>query len=297
MNTTSFIRGLAIFLTLVLSSILSAVALAEVQTFAVIGDAGHWNSRARAARDSILNSKVKRLILPGDNIYDITKTYASIWENWTSKELELDVVAIGNHRKTFAEEVAFFKMPGQFYEKISGNVRFLVLNSDNTKNVNEQITWLKGKLAEPAPIFTLLVFHHPPATVSRFHPWTEKEDFQKQLRPLLLKHKDVINAVLVGHDHQAQLFNFGPIPVIVSGAVWEARETRATNGVMEDNIAITTHWINKSGTFYWTRLDFNDEDQTLWVNFVRTDKDEVSCSILLKRGQDILKRPNCAEVK
>jgi 3',5'-cyclic AMP phosphodiesterase CpdA len=280
------------FLPILVVLLTAASAFAEVQTYAVIGDAGHWNKNAQAVRDSILKSQVSHLILPGDNLYDITKSYDWVWSNWSSAGLQFDVVALGNHFKSYAEEMAYFQMPSENYEKIFDNVRFLVLNSNNVKTAEAQVLWLKEKLAEPAPLFTLLVFHHPPATISRYHSWQEKEKFQTLLRPLLLKHADIIDAAIVGHDHQAQLFTFGPLPVIVSGAVWEGRNTVPTNTTMEGKIAIQTHWINKEG-YYWVRLDLNDQDQTLWVNFVRGDKDEVSCSILLKKGKAPQRRANC----
>jgi 3',5'-cyclic AMP phosphodiesterase CpdA len=277
---------------LLLAALYSFSLAAEIQTFAVIGDAGQWNKRSESVRDSILASNVRRLILPGDNIYDLTKTYEQVWSPWSSKGLEFDVVAIGNHRKSYQEEVEFFKMPGEYFEKISGNLRFLVLNSDNTKNVDAQITWLSEKMAEPSPLFTIVVFHHPPATISRFHSWQEKENFQKKLRPILIANSAKINAILVGHDHQASLFTFGQIPVIVSGAVWESRAAQAANHVMDGKLEIKTHWVN-SGGFYWVRLDLNDEDQSLLVNFIRTDVAGVSCTILLKRNEAPSLRPNC----
>ena len=50
------------------------------QRFAVIGDAGYWNSTP-SVKNSIISSGVKNLILPGDNLYDTPKNMM-MFGNW-----------------------------------------------------------------------------------------------------------------------------------------------------------------------------------------------------------------------
>ena len=260
-------------------------------SYGVIGDAGHWNVNAQKVRDSILRSGIKKLILPGDNLYDTNLEYQDVWANWTNVGLKPHVVALGNHHKSIEAELAFFKMPKSYYSIVEENIRFIILDSETLTNLDEQFTFLKNELENSTETFNILVFHHPSATVSYRHGWKEREAFHLKILPLLLKYQNRIQLIINGHDHIASLFSFGMIPSLVSGAVFESIPAPVFEYERFDGISIKTRWANTEG-FYWARLDFDSKNKRIWVNFVRSDLDEVSCSILLLPGS-ILRRSNC----
>ena len=86
--------------------------------------------------------------------------------------------------------------------------------------------------------------------------------------------------------HLATMFLFDKIPVIVSGAIFESRPAPAFNYLLDENISIKTQWVNKEG-FYWVRMDVDEQREAVWVNFIRADIDEVSCSILIYQNISI----------
>ncbi|MES2803664.1 MAG: hypothetical protein V4654_14325, partial [Bdellovibrionota bacterium] len=153
-----FILGFVIsFLTLTVS--------AEELKFAVLGDAGRWNTNAQIVQTSILKYNTHRLIMPGDNLY--SGTYEKVWAPWKSAGFTYDVIAIGNHTLGYAKEVKFFEMPGEFFSKsyLNGDLQFLVLNSDNTANVNQQMTWFEQQLQNSTAKQVFVVYHHPSLTI------------------------------------------------------------------------------------------------------------------------------------
>lgn len=254
--------------------------LAQAGSFAIVGDAGRWNSTTRGTRDSIARAGVTQLILPGDNLYDAELKYADAWNPWLEAGLTFDVVAIGNHRRTTREEVAYFNMPGEYYAKRFGAVRFFVLNSDNDWTARTQASWLDGQLAAAsASDFNFVVFHHPPATISGEHRWEERPRFQTALLPVLDRHAAKIRALLVGHDHFASLVDFGGMPMVVSGAGWEAREAEPVDSNQRGR-RVRTEWLYDRGP-YWTRLDVNESTREVWIHFIRTDTNVLKCSVRL----------------
>ncbi len=271
---------------------LTTSAKATTHTFAILGDAGVWNSNSRRIRDSILDSRIKAMILPGDNLYEPDRDYADVWSPWQAKGLEFPIVALGNHYKSYSEEMAYFGMPGEFYAKTYPGFRFIVLNSDNPRNVGEQYEFARTQLAQADEKFVFLVYHHPTFTVSRRHGWQEREAFQRGMRQLLRRYADKITAVIVGHDHIASLVQVDEIPMIVSGAAFEQIPTRPVSYV-DDGFQIGTRWLFRSGP-HWVRLDVDpDEGEHVWINFVRTDRNEVVCSARIAPRPFVL-RENCA---
>ena len=264
------------------------------QTYGIIGDAGHWNEYSKNVRDSILHSGVKKLILPGDNIYDTSLQYTDVWGPWLSENLKPFVVGLGNHHRSIEEEIEFFNMPGKYYSIIEQSIRFIVLDSETLSELDEQAIFLKRELEKSEETFNVVVFHHPPATVSYRHGWKEREAFHLKMKPIFDQFNEKISLIINGHDHIASLFTFGEIPVVVSGAVFETRPAPAFSYTRElDGVKVKTVWGNSEG-FYWVRLDFDPKRKRIWVNFVRSDEEQVSCSILLLPKQ-ILRRQNCFE--
>ena len=280
---------ISIKLFLILSFCFSSISYSH--TYSVIGDAGVWNNFSRQVRDSIMSSNIKKLILPGDNIYITSQEYEEVWGPWLDNGLQFSVVALGNHHRSIEEEIEFFNMPGKYFSKVENNIRFIVLDSETLTELDKQASFLNEELQQSNEMFNVIVFHHPMATISYRHGWKEREAFHLKMKPIIEKHKRKINLIINGHDHLASLFTFNDIPVIVSGAVFESRPAPAFNYTREDGSEVVTKWTNDQG-FYWVRLDFDESKNRLWVNFVRSDIDEVSCSILLI-GHDLYRKTNC----
>ncbi len=263
------------------------------ETYGVIGDAGYWNLHSKKVRDSILNSNVEELILPGDNLYDTSLNYSDVWDNWYSEGLKTSVVALGNHYRSIGEEIDYFDMPGRFFSITKGNVRFIVLDSETMLDIDRQALFLESELNSSKQTFNIVIFHHPPATISYRHGWKERMKFHVAMKPILFENSDRVDLIINGHDHLASLFTYGEIPVLVSGAVFESRPAPAFNYTREDGVAVKTLWTNNEG-FFWIRLDFDALKRRIWLNFVRADQDKVSCSIMVSKSS-ILRRRNCFE--
>lgn len=237
----------------------------NAQSFAVIGDAGRITNGSKIVRDSIRRSGVRNLVLPGDNLY--SGTYENVWKSWS--DFDFSVVAIGNHNNGYQNEINFFDMPREYYSKeYQGGLRFLVLNSDNTKNVSNQMKWLEGELQKEASI-TFLVWHHPSYTVTSFHNWEEKAQFQNAARSLMHRYSSKISAVLVGHDHIAAFYCADEMPLIVSGAVQETRPPETKNYKANDGVQISAKWVLPPNTPTWARLDIDTESQSVIVKYIR----------------------------
>ena len=280
------------YLKLFLIYLISFSCFAKVLTFAVIGDAGYKNRHSEKVRYSIKKSKIKKLILPGDNLYDLNFTYDEVWGDWLGDDFDFSVVALGNHYLSFEEEMNFFDMPGEYFKKKINGVNFIVLNSENRLNVEEQSNFLKDeldKISEKEQTF--IVFHHPPATISYRHGWEERKEFHEELRKTLTTNHHKIDAILVGHDHQASLFLYGKIPVIVSGAIFEYFPARRVNTTI-NNLRVKTVWAFDSG-YFWTRLDIDTKKKVTWINFIDAYKDKVMCSIRVSKKSRMIIRNNC----
>jgi hypothetical protein len=220
----------------ILGLFISICGHAEKIEFGIIGDAGSWNENTKTIRDSMTAlSTNRKLILPGDNLYGLSNTYKKAWKPWRENQFTFDVVAIGNHTEGYKEEVAYFEMPGQYYAKAYGDtVRFLVLNSDNTKNVPLQLNWLERELARASEPLIFLVYHHPTYTISEDHSWDEKEQFQLGIRQIIERHRKKITGLLLGHDHIASILHFRDLPAIVSGSTQNPRTEKPIDNIQQN---------------------------------------------------------------
>lgn len=281
-------------LCLILSTVFTGASFAhaEIQTYAVIGDAGLWNDNTHRVRDSILNSRIQSLVLPGDNLYDPKKTYDETWRPWRLAGFRFDVVAVGNHLRSYDEEVRYFEMPGEYYTRSRNGVLWIVLNSDNEATAVLQEQWLSAVLSRAKEKTIFLTFHHPTYTVTPFHPWTEKRRFQEGLRRVLWQYRNRVTALVVGHDHVASLLKLNEIPMIVSGAAMEQRDAAPVN-YAEAGTLVQTQWLYP-GRPHWTRLDVDSLSGETWVNFVDVDLNFVDCSVRVS-PRPFLFRDNCAK--
>ena len=268
----------------------NASAWGEKHQFALLGDAGENNNHIERVFKSLEQTEVRRLVLLGDQLYKLKKTYAQVWDRWKLAGFQFEVVTLGNHHTTYAEEMAYFEMPAEFYAKaISPQIKFLVLNSDNEQTVDEQMKWFENELASATEKFVFVVYHHPSLTMHRTHKWKEKEQFQIRARELLERYRSKVTALLVGHDHIATMMEYGDLPVILSGATQDIRFGFPPEG-RQEGIEITNHWYFDFHS-YWVRLTIDDETDAAQVEFVRAKDSQVMYSTELVTGQRLTTPP------
>lgn len=279
---------------LMVSSTLLVGLAAKASEFAIVGDAGKWAAGSKLQLESIQRSSVRSLIMPGDNLY--SGTYQSAWGPWQKAGFNFDIVAIGNHNGGYSKEIAFFGMPAAFYaEVIPGVARFIVLNSDDKKNVNEQMQFLESELTTSVEPMVFLVYHHPTYTVSSDHTWDERRDFQQALRRQLTQFRKKITAVIVGHDHLAALGHFGDLPYILSGASWNVRSDRPVTNIQQ-GVSVRTDWFFDDVP-YWVKLSLTTAGRTTQarVDFIRAGDDQVRCTSFIETGAAAVLEPNCSQ--
>lgn len=262
------------------------------RVYGIIGDAGKWHKTTEQGLKTLHSLGVKKLILPGDNLYNLSQTYSEVWAPWTQLNFIFDIVAIGNHTNGYKEEVAFFNMPNEFYSRTDGSIQWIVLNSDNTANVSEQMALLRASLESVKDKLVFIVYHHPTYTVTDFHKWTEKESFQTPMRELLMKYQDKITALIVGHDHTASIETINDLPMIVSGAIQDQRSARK-NDYQENDVHVLTHWFYK-GEPTVALLKVEEENRKVSVDFFETQNKTLSCSAQIYPRPIILDK-NCAD--
>ncbi len=264
--------------------------------FAIVGDAGVWNPHTRQVRDSIQRAGLKRLVMPGDNLYNRFSTYEQEWSPWKQAGFIFEAVAIGNHNAGFGAETAYFNMPGQAYAQvISDQVRFIMLNSDSKESVSEQAEWFQQQLESAREPFVFVMFHHPIVTLSSMHDWTERQGFQTRVRPLLYRYREKITALIVGHDHFAGLYSVGELPVILSGATHEMREPEVRNGEQAGLSVVTQYMYSGSPT--WVKLTLPNGRElgsnVMVADFIRATDDHVDCSVQLVTGKAARPAAHC----
>jgi predicted phosphodiesterase len=269
--------------------------------FASIGDAGALTHESKMVRESIHSHGVKQLILPGDNLYNhVLYSYEKVWSPWTALGMQFAMVAIGNHNQDYKIETKFFDMPDEFYTKKIDGIRFIVLNSDNEKRIAEQAVFLEKVLEGTTSPYVFLIYHHPSYTVSSFHNWEEKKEFQLAIRPIIWKYRSKLTALLVGHDHLASLLHFNDLPVILSGAVQEVRRDTMVDHIdrtdPQNPVVIKSAWYFDH-TPYWAKLSVPTEKDPkasfASVDFIRAKDNHVACSVKLITGKAAELEANC----
>lgn len=271
--------------------LVSSLAHAKPFELGFIADAGKLTQNAKVVRDSMVRKGELQLVMAGDNLY--SSSYKKVWADWIAAGFSFDVTAIGNHNDGYENEINFFKMPGEYFSKVFENqVRFIVLNSDNAGNVKEQMKFLESELTTAKEKMIFLVYHHPSFTLSHFHKWQEKSEFQLAIRPLLIKYRSRLTGLLAGHDHLAMIAEFGDLPVIISGAVQEVRDDFPFPSSSQDGVQVKTDWYF-DGKPYWAQMKFDTNSDSVTIDFIRAIDDQVSCSIYLETGRPLTLNPNC----
>ena len=90
-----------ISLVLTLSCAASALNLSnprDIQnwdSYAIVGDAGIRNSTTEMLRKNLATNKMNQLIVPGDNLYLPTSTYALTWDIWKQEGFQFPLYLHG----------------------------------------------------------------------------------------------------------------------------------------------------------------------------------------------------------
>lgn len=263
----------------------SSVNATELQ-FAIMGDAGRWNSNAQKLLASMVEFNVKKLIMPGDNLYE--GTYEKQWGEWKNAGFTFDVIALGNHHETYQAEIKFFQMPGEYFSKTFsfGEIQYLVLNSDNTSNVTKQMTWLKAQLAASTAKQVYLLYHHPTYKVGRYIPTEQKKNFQLKIRPILKTYRHKITALIVGHEHITSLMHFDTLPVIISGCTQSPRNEVPINN-NQSGVRVRTA-IHLDSEPFWVMQTISQDmtaADTSEFFFIRGRDSKIMCRATIKTGQ------------
>jgi hypothetical protein len=288
-------RGIHLGIKVLISAFIiffSISAEAKVYTFAVVGDGGMITPEQIKVKDSILKTPIRNLIMPGDNLYELS--YEAIWGDWKKKGFNFEITALGNHHGGYDKEIKYFNMPGDFYAKYAKNLLFLVLNSDDPSRIEVQKHWLEKHLKSTnKKTQVILVYHHSPVTLTPRHGWKEKKSFHEAVFPLILKYKSKIRLIIVGHDHITGLYEVNGIPLLVSGATFQVFKTPWNNyRDVVRNLAVSTKWNAKKLDPHWTRIDVDTEKKLIWLNMVNAKTESVSCSVLLS-DEYKFRKDNC----
>ncbi len=212
--------------------------------FIAFGDFGQGTPfQARLADEMVKLSQRKPYglaLLLGDNIYpngDINKLARSHFEDPYSgliaKKMRF-LAAIGDHddRKGHKEdEMAYFKMPKDYYKVSEGPVDFFILNTTYFVRNPEQRAWIAKALAESKAPWKIVVGHHPLYSSGRNG---NTEGTRAILEPLLVKYK--VDLYLAGHDHDYERFSpMQGVRYIVSGGggsyLYNFKQTQANSEV------------------------------------------------------------------
>jgi len=267
------------------------VEKAETWDFALLGDAGQTTLGSEVVRSSVHRQGVSRLVLLGDNLYE--GTYEAVWAPWKALGMTFDMVALGNHLLSQAEEMKFFQMDNDYYTNRVGTSQFIVLNSEIAPSrVPDQAEWLRAQLGATQASAVFLVYHRPSYTVSSVHDWKEQEAFQRSVRPLIWAYRSKITALLVGHDHLASMIHVDGLPMLLSGAVKEVRMDKKIDRMDKDSgHQVKVEWYF-TPTAHWAKLHLETGKAPV-AEFIRAHDDHVACTVHLPRGKAAVLEENC----
>ncbi|WP_127475878.1 phosphodiesterase [Microbacterium sulfonylureivorans] len=93
---------------------------------------------------------------------------------------------------------------------------------------DEQLAWLAGVLATPAPLGTILAMHHPP--VPSVLPLAASVELRDQSRLAAVLRGSDVRAVIAGHLHYSTFATFAGIPVSVASSTCYAQDLTVPTG-------------------------------------------------------------------
>ncbi len=186
---------------------------APARGFAVIGDFGSGNADERAVAGEIRrwsrSHPLDAIVTTGDNVYETGQPseFDAAWNRpygWVDRRRLPVVAALGNHDEETSggtHELELFHMPGRWYARTIGSVRFIVLDANDPTDP-AQMTFLRGQLGKrDAAPWTVVVFHQP-AYSCGLHQSTPSVD--EAWVPLF--GRGGVDLVVNGHDHDYERF-------------------------------------------------------------------------------------------
>lgn len=93
---------------------------------------------------------------------------------------------------------------------------------------DEQLAWLSGVLATPAPLGTILAMHHPP--VPSVLPLAASVELRDQRRFADVLRGTDVRAIIAGHLHYSTFATFAAIPVSVASSTCYAQDLTVPTG-------------------------------------------------------------------
>lgn len=106
---------------------------------------------------------------------------------------------------------------------------------------DEQLAWLTGVLATPAPLGTIVAMHHPP--VPAVLPLAASVELRDQSRLAAVLRGTDVRAIIAGHLHYSTFATFAGIPVSVASSTCYAQDltvpvggTRPQDGAQAFNL-------------------------------------------------------------
>lgn len=247
------------------------------QRFIAFGDFGEGTLfqgklGAQMARTHEQNPFSMALLL-GDNIYpdgDIKKLGKTHFEDpYTAliKDKVKFVAAIGDHddhKGHQYDEMAYFKMPNDYYKYSEGPVDFFILNTTFFVRSPEQQAWLAKELAKSHAQWKIVVAHHPVYSSGRHGHQTE--GLRRILEPILVKNH--VDLYLAGHDHDYERFEpIQGVTYIVSGG---------GGSYLYDFKKIMPHSLVRIKTIHFLLFSVSDGD--LWMKALNRYGEVVDCT-------------------
>ena len=189
-------------------------------------------------------------------------------------------------------------MPGEYFASVDqeNDIRFIILNADNEKTVDEQMAFLKKQLEASKNKFNFIMYHHPSFTVSDHHKWEERREFHQAIRDIIKENRNVISGLIWGHDHLAATFEFEGIPVFLSGSSQAPR----VGVVQPENLGFQFEhvWLATPGKPYWLQMDAVPGDSNGFIlRYIRAQDDHVMCTMRLVAPNSISYQPDCRTEK
>jgi hypothetical protein len=183
----------------------------ETVSFVAVGDFGIGNEYeaavAAAMKAWVGQHAIDGFLSAGDNVYPEAeqKYFDAAWTEpfgWVDEAGIPVLPALGNHdvEDGSSDDVMdFFDMPGPWYQKTIGNVRVIVLDSNQVDDP-DQTRWLEKVITKERTRWTIVVVHKPPYACGRYDGTPA---VREAWAPLFARRADL---VLSGHDHNYQRF-------------------------------------------------------------------------------------------
>lgn len=206
-------------------------------TFIVYGDT---QEPARDGRELIVSEIVKEnskyVIRTGDLVAAGNEHQWRIYDYFEKKLNDNDIPVypvLGNHEyaaidKDYVEDPGlnlqlYFKRflhlnNNRWYTFRYGNVRFIMMDTNTDYSMgSEQYRWLISELRENDSLFKIMVFHHPPHTISYMKLRKEEQLITKLIESNNDGEHGKVDIVFSGHVHNYERYKYGGVNYVVSG--------------------------------------------------------------------------------